>query len=483
MEAVLGGDDDRTGWALVAAGQLERCLVGLGAGVGEEHPAVVAEQPEQPFGQDDLGLVQEQVGGVRDRAHLAGHRLGDRGVGVAQRADRDAGDEVGVGVAVGVPDLAALTAHQRDRRDAVVGHERGLEPRLKLLCTSHELAPSGTTMVPMPESVKISRSTACGSLPSSTCAWGTPPRTARRHASILGIMPLLRPGSSRSRPVAVSRLITSPGRPAPSPSPGQSAYRPATSVRTTSLAAPRATASAAAAMSALTLYTSPRSVPRATLDTTGIRSSAISARTAAGSTVSISPTSPMSTGVPSTTACRWRAVSMFASSPDMPTANGPCRLIRPTTSLFTWPVSTMRTTSMVSGVVTRSPAVNVLGTPSRSRWAEICGPPPCTTTGLSPAYRRNTTSWANPARSASSVIAWPPYLITTVLPWNRSSQGSASMRTAALEVLARWGTASPGRHPRAPDGLEPPGTGAGCGLAVVVMSSRPSSRGRTRWSG
>src|SRR6266700_4602686 len=481
MEAVLGGDDDRTGWALVAAGQLERCLVGLGAGVGEEHPAVVAEQPEQPFGQDDLGLVQEQVGGVRDRTHLAGHRLGERGVGVAERADRDAGDEVGVGVAVGVPDPAALAAHQRDRRDAVVRHERGLEPPLKFLRATHELAPSGTTMVPMPESVKISSSTACGCLPSSTCAWGTPPRTARRHASILGIMPLPRPGSSRSRLVAVSRLITSPGCPGWSPSPGQSAYRPATSVRTTSLAAPRATASAAAAVSALTLYTSPRSVPRATLDTTGIRPSAISARTAAGSTVSISPTSPMSTGVPSTTACRLRAVNMFASSPDMPTANGPCRLIRPTTSLFTWPVSTMRTTSMVSGVVTRSPAVNVLGTPSRSRWAEICGPPPCTTTGLSPAYRRNTTSWANPARSASSVIAWPPYLITTVLPWKRSSHGSASIRTAALEVPSQGGTASPGGHPRTPDGLEPPlalallarvrDSPAGGGLTVAVMSS------------
>ena len=110
----------------------------------------------------------------------------------------------------------------------------------------------------------------------------------------------------------------------------------------------------------------------------------------------------MSTGEPSTTGSRWRAVNMFASSPDMPTANGPCRLIRPTTSLLTWPVSTMRTTSMVSGVVTRNPAVNVLGTPSRARCAEICGPPPCTTTGRRPAYRRNTTSWANPARSAWS---------------------------------------------------------------------------------
>ena len=56
--------------------------------------------------------------------------------------------------------------------------------------------------------------------------------------------------------------------------------------------------------------------------------------------------------------------------------------------------------------------------------------------------------------------------------------------------LARGSTVPPGGHPRTPDGLEPPvacgpvgrGAGAGCGLAVVVMSSTPSSRGRIRWS-
>ena len=106
-------------------------------------------------------------------------------------------------------------------------------------------------MVPMPESVKISSSTECGSRPSSTCAWGTPPRTARRHASIFGIIPALSPGSIASSSVALSRLITSPRRAVPVP--GQSAYRPSTSVSTTSLAAPSATARAAAAVSAFTL--------------------------------------------------------------------------------------------------------------------------------------------------------------------------------------------------------------------------------------
>ena len=101
-------------------------------------------------------------------------------------------------------------------------------------------------MVPMPESVKISSSTACASRPSSTCACGTPPRTAVRQASIFGIMPADSAGSSFSRSAAPSWLITSAEA-------GQSLYRPATSVSTTSLAAPSATASAAAAVSALTL--------------------------------------------------------------------------------------------------------------------------------------------------------------------------------------------------------------------------------------
>jgi hypothetical protein len=48
----------------------------------------------------------------------------------------------------------------------------------------------------------------------------------------------------------------------------------------------------------------------------------------------------------------------------------------------------------------------------------ISGPPPCTTIGFSPTYLSSTTSRANSSRSSASSIAAPPYLITTVLPWN-----------------------------------------------------------------
>ncbi len=46
----------------------------------------------------------------------------------------------------------------------------------------------------------------------------------------------------------------------------------------------------------------------------------------------------------------------------------------------------------------------------------MSGPPPCTTTGFIPTYLRSTTSRANSSFSSGSVIAAPPYLITTVLP-------------------------------------------------------------------
>ena len=58
----------------------------------------------------------------------------------------------------------------------------------------------------------------------------------------------------------------------------------------------------------------------------------------------------------------------------------------------------------------------------------MSGPPPWTTIGLSPTYLSSTTSRANSSRSSGSVIAAPPYLMTTVLPWNSRMYGSASRR-------------------------------------------------------
>ena len=118
VEAVLGRDDDRP-WpgaaALLPARRTSLTAASLASApelAKNTRPSAAAEKAEQSLGQGDLALVQEQVGGVRDAVHLAGHRLGDGRVGVAERAHRDAGDQVGVLTAIGVPDLAALAARR-----------------------------------------------------------------------------------------------------------------------------------------------------------------------------------------------------------------------------------------------------------------------------------------------------------------------------------------------------------------------------------
>src|SRR6476659_4318508 len=111
--------------------------------------------------------MQEQVGGVRYLGHLAADRFDGCWVGVPERAHREAGDQVQVLAAISIPDPAASAKEYGHRGHAVVRHERGREPLLEGFCIGNWLSP-GRTMVPMPESVKISRRTAWLSRPSRT---------------------------------------------------------------------------------------------------------------------------------------------------------------------------------------------------------------------------------------------------------------------------------------------------------------------------
>src|ERR671913_1359263 len=63
-------------------------------------------------------------------------------------------------------------------------------------------------------------------------------------------------------------------------------------------------------------------------------------------------------------------------------------------------------------------------------------------TGLMPTYFSSTTSWANLSFKEESVIAWPPYLTTTVLPRNVRMYGKASIRTFAF-LMSRFIPGSP----------------------------------------
>jgi hypothetical protein len=103
---------------------------------------------------------------------------------------------------------------------------------------------------------------------------------------------------------------------------------------------------------------------------------------------------------------------MPPSLPQMPTASAPALVIRPATYLFTVPASTISTTSTIAASVTRSPSMKVDWIASRFSIALICGPPPCTTTGLMPTCFSSAMSRPNCTARCSSPIAWPPYFTT-----------------------------------------------------------------------
>ena len=196
--------------------------------------------------------------------------------------------------------------------------------------------------------------------------------------------------------------------------------------------------------------------------------------TAEGLTLSTSPTRPRSKSEPSSdTPARLRAPNRPASSPERPTASGPCWLSRPTSSRPTWPVRTIRTTSITSGVVTRSPFRNSLVSPSRPSICAICGPPPCTTTGRRPAYRRKATSCA---KARLRVVV--DHRVAAVLDDDERAPEPLEPRQRLDEGL-RLARRNTDRR-RVDDAAD----GAGGGRSgVVLMCCTPSSRGRSRGSG
>ncbi len=106
VEGLVEGDDSPPSLAVlvkgVLAGQLDQALVALRAGVGEEHVGH-ARFPAQPLRGLHIGLSVEQIGDVSQLACLLGDGVHPALVGVAQGAHADAGGEVDVFPALGVP--------------------------------------------------------------------------------------------------------------------------------------------------------------------------------------------------------------------------------------------------------------------------------------------------------------------------------------------------------------------------------------------
>ena len=116
-----------------------------------------------------------------------------------------------------------------------------------------------------------------------------------------------------------------------------------------------------------------------------------------------------------------------------PTANGPCAFSRPTISRCTWPTSTIRTTSIVSGVVTRSPPGELLLDPELVEVSVDLGPAAVhdddPDAGRSAGRRRpGRTRRAAPRRSwRGRRTSRPP-----------SGRGSARARAAPRRGRSRW---------------------------------------------
>ena len=98
MEGALHGDQAGPAGA---AGDLEACLVGLRAGVGEEHPRLEAGsvhggEAGEALGEGDLGGRGEEVRHVAEGGQLRGDRTQHLRVGVAEGVDGQPGQQVEV---------------------------------------------------------------------------------------------------------------------------------------------------------------------------------------------------------------------------------------------------------------------------------------------------------------------------------------------------------------------------------------------------
>ena len=120
VEPVLGGKDSTPARG---AGNFERSLVGLGAGIAEKHPGIRVAKPVDEAGRH----INDRLGGVQVRnmpqgGNLLGYRLHHRRMTMPQGVHRDARQQVDVGSPLGVGDLGTGTADQSDGRGTIGVH-------------------------------------------------------------------------------------------------------------------------------------------------------------------------------------------------------------------------------------------------------------------------------------------------------------------------------------------------------------------------
>ena len=127
MKAAL--EHDHLAAAAALARELDRRLVGLRAGVGEEHPRVGGERGREPRREPYPGFGQVEVGGVQEALGLFLDRLDHVWMAVARVADRYPGEEVEIALALGVVERRSLSPHERHRLSRIGPHHVALVQR------------------------------------------------------------------------------------------------------------------------------------------------------------------------------------------------------------------------------------------------------------------------------------------------------------------------------------------------------------------
>jgi len=127
VKRLLHDHDRRLGDAAlvpVLARNLDRRLVGLQAGIAEEHLVQPGDLGEAVGGRLLHGNAK-QVGGVHHPADLLGERARQPGVSIAKGVHRDAGEGVEILLARLVPEPHAFAAHEGHRLPGVGVHDVG----------------------------------------------------------------------------------------------------------------------------------------------------------------------------------------------------------------------------------------------------------------------------------------------------------------------------------------------------------------------
>src|SRR5260370_29443386 len=158
----------------------------------------------EPLDQSRRRLGVKDVGNVRELFRLLLDRAHDPRISVPEAGNRESAENIEIAVAVGVVQIRAMPARERQRQASVnIDHvpmrefyDLGVVHRCLPPCAARAvslnadtLARRCTTSVPIPERVKISSSTACLLRPSIIWVFATPLFSASMQHSTFGIIP------------------------------------------------------------------------------------------------------------------------------------------------------------------------------------------------------------------------------------------------------------------------------------------------------